>query len=213
MSASELNPLLAEEVLTALQAARRGAEAAATVGSSLDVEALVSRSYTAEMRVGSHRATVVFAAGLADSGIAHGEHLDIRAAVSLRHRVPLTLSYGLVSTDSGASWTVALSRSGRGWLASAQQMLEAARPRVTEIAHDPEHRTGLAPVIDAARHVAALRALFALRQEREQLARAAARTLAARAVLDRYGYSEADLRRLGTHLARLAPANRSLIGW
>ncbi|WP_407913852.1 hypothetical protein [Kitasatospora sp. NE20-6] len=182
----------------------------------LDVEALASRSYAVQTAISGRSASVIFTAGRGDSGIAHGEHLDIRATVAVRHRVDLTLHYGLVSTDAGASWTLALADADRRWLASAQQMTDLAGPHITELVHDPHHRSGLEPVIDSARHVAAMRALFDLQRARDQLAWAASRTLAARAVFDRYGYSEPDLGQLRAHLdrlARLAAEGRCLVGW
>jgi hypothetical protein len=208
--APELDLRLTAELLTALHRAAPSPEAASTNAGNWEV--LTSRSYTTETTVGGRSARVTFTPGLAARGIHTGEHLDLRAAVSPRRRVPLNLSYGLVSTDAGDTWTVALSRSDRRWLASAQQMLEMARPHVVELAHDPDNRAGLAPVIDAARHVAAVRALFDLRQTREELARAAKRSLAARTAFDRYGYAEADLLPLVKHLAQLAGPNRGLIG-
>ncbi|GAA4981413.1 hypothetical protein [Kitasatospora paranensis] len=186
------------------------------VNTGLDVEALASRSYEAQTAINGRSAHVTFTAGLGDSGIARGEHLDIRATVSVRHRVDLTLRFGLVSTDAGASWTLALTAPDRRRLASAQQMTDTAGPHVTELVHDPRHRAGLEPVIDSARHVAALRALFDLQQARDQLAWAASRALAARAVFDRYGCTEPDMEQLRAHLghlARLAEEGRCLVGW
>ncbi|MFF4344748.1 hypothetical protein ACFY00_33110 [Kitasatospora sp. NPDC001540] len=196
------------------EAAALGEGSAGTA--DLDVEALASRSYTVETSIGGRSARVAFTAGLADSGIAHGEHLDIRATVSLRYRVDLTLRFGLVSTDAGASWALALAKAERRWLASARQMTDAAGPHITQLVHDPRHRAGLAPVIDTARHVAAVRALFELQRARDQLAWAASRAVSAREIFNRYGCTEPDLARLRVHLghlARLASEGRCLVGW
>ncbi|MFF4531534.1 hypothetical protein ACFY1P_19975 [Streptomyces sp. NPDC001407] len=187
---------------------------ARTETGSLDTDALVRAAYVVETTIADRAAQVRFTPGLAKSGLAHGEHLDIRATVLLRNRVDLTFMCGLVSTDRGATWSLALTTSDKSRLASAKTMKGPVGEQVTALVHDPGHRRGLEPVIDAARHVAGMRALGLLAGERQRLALAGARAVAARAVFDRYGYSEADMTRLRTHLAQLAAADhKGLVDW
>jgi len=243
MNSSDLDPQLAEEQLLAAlhdsiisirrsagtctadalterltQQLRAGLLSTALPGgdstaAALDVEALVNRSYPVEITIGARPARAVFTPGLSDSGLAHGEHMDIRATVTVKHRVDHTLTYGLTSTDEGVTWILALAEAEREWLVSAREIKELAAPHITELVHDPRHRGGLAPVVDAARHVAATRALFVLDRAREQLAWASSRDLVARAAFDRYGCSESDMWRLRDHLAQLTTQGRVLVGW
>ncbi len=180
----------------------------------LDVDALIQTTYEVTTPIAKQDALVRFTPGLAASGLAHVEHLDIRASVALKHRVDLKFSCGLTSTDGGASWSLTLTEVDRAWLASAKTMTAPVKKRVTALVDAPEHRAGLEPVIEAARHVAGMRALSNLRVARAGLASAGTRAAAARAVFDRYGYSTADLDRLRSALAQLAAADgRGLVGW
>ncbi|MFD6967162.1 hypothetical protein [Streptomyces sp. NPDC059949] len=180
----------------------------------LDVDALIQTAYEVTAPIAKQDALIRFTPGLAASGLAHVEHLDIRAAVALKHRVDLKFSCGFTSADGGASWSLTLTEVDRGWLASAKTMTAPVKKRVTALVDDPKHRAGLAPVIEAARHVAGMRALSNLRVARAGLASAGSRTVAARAVFDRYGYNTADLDRLRSALAQLAAADgKGLVGW
>ncbi|MFD7919549.1 hypothetical protein ACFV3R_10025 [Streptomyces sp. NPDC059740] len=193
----------------------RQAVAPDAVTEALDVERLIQRDYGLMTKVANRDAHVRFTAGLGDSCLDHEEHLDLRAEVSLRYRVDLRFKCGLSSRDGGATWTLAFTEAAdKGWLESVKAMKEPVGDLVTALAHDSEHRDGLEPVVEAARHVAAMRALSRLRVARTQLATAGTRALAARAVFDQYGYAVADLERLRTRLAELAwSRNRGLIGW
>ncbi|RLU82016.1 hypothetical protein CTZ27_31135 [Streptomyces griseocarneus] len=213
-SAGDISTHLIQQLAAGLLHEASPAPHPPTETGSLDTDTLVSAAYLVEATIADRAARVRFTPGLAKSGLAHGEHLDIRATVLLRNRVDLTFTCGLVSTDSGATWSLALITSDKGRLASAKTVKDPVGEQVTALVHDPGHRRGLEPVLDAARHVAGMRAHSLLTGERHRLALASARTAAARAVFDRYGYSEADMTRLRTHLAQLAAAdNRLLIDW
>ena len=179
-----------------------------------EVDALVQAAYEVETTIRGRAARVCLTAGLADSGVARGEHLDVRARVRLTYRVNLEFSCAFVSTDDGTNWRLVFTEAERSWLASAETMTEPVGHGVTALLNDPAHRPGMEPVVTAARHVAGARALMELRHERERLALAGARTVAARAVFDRFGYSEADIRHLTARLYQLAWAKEhGLIGW
>ncbi|WP_055531306.1 hypothetical protein [Streptomyces graminilatus] len=192
----------------------RHSTAASAQATTVDVGALVQAAYDVDTTIAGRTAQVHLTPGLADSGVSRGEHLDVRARVRLTYRVDLEFSCAFVSTNDGASWGLAFTEADRSWLASAETMAEPVGHSVTALLNDPAHRPGMEPVVTAARHVAAARALMDLRHERERLAIAGVRTVAARAVFDRLGYSEADIQHLAVHLYQLAwVKDHGLIGW
>ncbi|WP_327740568.1 hypothetical protein OG749_46905 (plasmid) [Streptomyces nojiriensis] len=180
----------------------------------LDVDAVVQANYELETTIHGRTAQVRFTPGLAQSGVAHGEHMDVRAAVTLTYRVGLQFECAVVSTDRGQSWSAALTSAERPWLTSAKDLCPEVGEQVTALMHTPAHGPGLAPVIDAARIVAATRALTQLRVAHGDLAFAGSRAVAARAVFERYGCGPGDAARVQARLRELAAAqHKGLVGW
>ncbi|WP_331736238.1 hypothetical protein OG605_39350 (plasmid) [Streptomyces xanthophaeus] len=180
----------------------------------LDVDAVVQANYELETTIHGRTAQVRFMPGLAQSGVAHGEHMDVRAAVTLTYRVSLQFECAVVSTDRGQSWSAALTSAERPWLTSAKDLCPEVGEQVTALMHTPAHGPGLAPVIDAARIVAATRALTQLRVAHGDLAFAGSRAVAARAVFERYGCGPGDAARVQARLRELAAAqHKGLVGW
>lgn len=212
-TAEDITTYLVQQLTAGLLRETAPEQAPATPG-QLDVDALVQEHYDVDTTVIRSNARFRFTPGLASSGLANGEHLDIRAEVSLKYRVDLRYRCGLASTDGGTTWSLAFTEADKRWLDSSEAMKVPVGERVTALVHDPEHQTGLEPIVEAARHVAAMRAHSLLKEARERLAFAGSGALAARAVFDRYGYDAADLDRLRTRLGQLAwERNRGLIGW
>ncbi|MFB7998904.1 hypothetical protein ACFC4G_39520 [Streptomyces sp. NPDC056002] len=212
-TAQDLSELLAQQLRAGLLH-----QALPLPGSSgpgeLDVEAVVQANYELETTIHGRAAQVRFTPGLAQSGVAHGEHMDVRAAVSLTYRVSLQFECAVVSTDRGQSWSPALTSARRPWLTSAKNLCPEVGEQVTALMHTPAHRPGLAPVIDAARLVAATRALTRLRVAQGDLAFAGSRAVAARAVFERYGCGPGHATRLHARLWELAAAqDKGLVGW
>ncbi|WP_328373049.1 hypothetical protein OG800_49575 (plasmid) [Streptomyces sp. NBC_00445] len=210
----DVTAFLVEQLTAGLLREAAAPEQASALSGQLDVDALVQAHYDIETTVSTSDARVRFTPGLAASSLTHGEHLDIRAEASLKYRVDLRFECGLASTDGGATWSLAFTKADKEWLDSSKAMKVPVGERVTALVHDPEHRTGLEPIVEAARNVAAMRALSLLKAAREQLARAGCQALAARAVFDRYDCAAGDLDRLRNRLGQLASErNRGLIGW
>ncbi|MFF8538388.1 hypothetical protein ACF07B_41500 [Streptomyces sp. NPDC015532] len=212
-TAQDLSELLAQQLRAGLLR-----QALPLPGSSgpgeLDVEAVVQANYELETTIHGRAAQVRFTPGLAQSGVAHGEHMDVRAAVSLTYRVSLQFECAVVSTDRGQSWSPALTSARRPWLTSAKNLCPEVGEQVTALMYTPAHGPGLAPVIDAARLVAATRALTRLRVAQGDLAFAGSRAVAARAVFERYGCGPGDATRLHARLRELAAAqDKGLVGW
>ncbi|MEU5137074.1 hypothetical protein [Streptomyces californicus] len=180
----------------------------------VDVDAVVQANYKLETAIHGRSAQVRFTPGLAQNGVAHGEHMDVRAAVTLTYRVSLQFECAVVSTDRGRSWSVALTSAERPWLTSAKDLCPEVGEQITALMHLPVHGPGLAPVIDAARIVAATRALDQLRVAQGDLAFAGSRAVAARAVFERYDCGPGDAARVQARLRELAAAqHKGLVGW
>ncbi|MEU6349982.1 hypothetical protein ABZ896_11710 [Streptomyces sp. NPDC047072] len=213
-TAGDITAHLVEQLTSGLLSEPTAAASASARNGQLDVDALVQTHYDVESTVNNTKAQVRFTPGLAASGLARGEHLDIRAEVSLKYRVELRFQCALFSQSDGADWFLAFTESDKSWLESAKTLKAPVGGLVTELAHERDHRSGLEPVVEAARHVAAMRALWVLGAARRQLASASTRALAARAAFDRYGYAAADLDRLAARLRQLAgEEDLMLIGW
>ncbi|MGW7196160.1 hypothetical protein [Streptomyces chryseus] len=212
-TAHDLSELLAQQLRAGLLN-----QALPLPGSSdpgeLDVEAVVQANYQLETTIRGRAAQVRFTPGLAQSGVAHGEHMDVRAAVSLMYRVSLQFECAMVSTDRGQTWSPAFTSARRPWLTSAKHLCPEVGEQVTALMHTPAHDPGLAPVIDAARLVAATRGLTRLRVAQGDLAFAGSRAVAARAVFERYGCRPDDATRLQDRLRELAAKqHKGLVGW